>query len=267
MKKYLSFFRIRFAASLQYRAAAWAGIATQFAWGFLSILMFKAFYETSPADFPMEFSQLSGYIWLRQAFLGLLMSWFMDGEILESISSGSIAYELCRPTDIYGMWYAKNFAIRLSRATLRFFPILFVAALLPSPYGLPAPAGVVPFILFVVSLFFGACVLISFSMILYVTTFYTVSPKGILSLAGAIIEFFSGAIIPIPFFPDAMQKVLNILPFASIESTPYLIYVGYIPVEKALLSISLQIFWTAVLTGVGVFWMNRSLRRVVVQGG
>ena len=32
MKKYLSFFRIRFIAGLQYRAAAWAGIATQFAW-------------------------------------------------------------------------------------------------------------------------------------------------------------------------------------------------------------------------------------------
>ncbi|MBQ7715246.1 MAG: ABC-2 family transporter protein [Clostridia bacterium] len=267
MKKYFSFFRIRFIAGLQYRAAAWAGIATQFAWGFLSILMFKAFYESSPADFPMQFSQLSGYIWLRQAFLGLLMSWFMDGEILESVSSGSIAYELCRPTSIYAMWYAKNFAIRLSRATLRFFPILIVAVLLPSPYGLPAPAGVVPFVLFVISLFLGAGVLISFSMRLYVTTFYTISSRGILALATSTVEFFSGSIIPIPFFPDAMQKVLNVLPFASIESTPYLIYVGYIPAERALFSISLQIFWLIVLTGVGVLWMNKSLRRVVVQGG
>ena len=103
MKKYFSFFRIRFIAGLQYRAAAWAGISTQFAWGALSILLFKAFYESSPAAFPMEFSQLSGYIWLRQAFLGLLMLWFVDPEIVESISSGSIVYELCRPTSIYAM--------------------------------------------------------------------------------------------------------------------------------------------------------------------
>lgn len=31
MRKYISFFRIRFINGLQYRAAAYAGIATQFA--------------------------------------------------------------------------------------------------------------------------------------------------------------------------------------------------------------------------------------------
>ena len=69
MKKYWSFFRMRFLGSLQYRAAAWAGIATQFAWGFMQLLMYRAFYEAGPAAFPMEFSQLATYIWLQQAFL------------------------------------------------------------------------------------------------------------------------------------------------------------------------------------------------------
>ena len=53
MKKYWSFFRMRFLGSLQYRAAAWAGIATQFAWGFMKLLMYRAFYEAGPAAFPM----------------------------------------------------------------------------------------------------------------------------------------------------------------------------------------------------------------------
>ena len=35
MKKYLSFFRLRFNTGLQYRAAALAGIVTQFFWGCL----------------------------------------------------------------------------------------------------------------------------------------------------------------------------------------------------------------------------------------
>ena len=33
MKKYISFFRLRFAMNLQYRVAALAGIVCQFAWG------------------------------------------------------------------------------------------------------------------------------------------------------------------------------------------------------------------------------------------
>ncbi|MFL3711211.1 hypothetical protein [Vagococcus salmoninarum] len=44
MIKYQSLFKIKFISGLQYRAAAWAGILTQFTWGFLEILMFKAFY-------------------------------------------------------------------------------------------------------------------------------------------------------------------------------------------------------------------------------
>ena len=42
MKKYLSFFRLRFITGLQYRTAALAGIATQFFWGAMEILTFRA---------------------------------------------------------------------------------------------------------------------------------------------------------------------------------------------------------------------------------
>lgn len=267
MKKYLSFFRIRFTAGLQYRAAAWAGVSTQFVWGFMSILMFRAFYETSPGSFPMEFAQLSGYIWLQQAFLGVFMAWFLDPEILETVTSGSIAYELCRPASIYVMWFTKNVAIRFSRTVLRCLPILIVAAFLPSPYGLCAPAGVLSFILFLISMFLGTAVLTSFSMLIYISAFHTVSSMGIRTLAISAVEFFSGALIPIPFFPTAMKTVLNFLPFASTQSTPFLIYVGHIPPSEGIFRIALQIGWFVILSAVGVMWMRRSLRRVVVQGG
>ncbi len=46
MKKYWAFFRLRFAMGLQYRAAAAAGIVTQFFWGGMNILVYRAFYET-----------------------------------------------------------------------------------------------------------------------------------------------------------------------------------------------------------------------------
>ena len=45
VRKYLSFFRIRFVNSLQYRLAALSGAATQFFWGFMLIAMYRAFYE------------------------------------------------------------------------------------------------------------------------------------------------------------------------------------------------------------------------------
>ena len=90
MKAYGSFFRIRFLGGLQYRAAAIAGMTTQLAWGGLYILLYKAFYEADASAFPMTFSQVVDYNWLRQAFLTLLFVWMLDRETLETISSGVI---------------------------------------------------------------------------------------------------------------------------------------------------------------------------------
>ena len=141
MKKYISFFRIRLIAGLQYRAAAWAGIFTQAIWGLMLILMYRAFYENGSDAFPMDFGALSTYIWLQEALLTLFAAWAFDNEIFESITSGAVAYELCRPCGVYGMWFVKNMAIRLSKAALRCLPILAVAVFLPHPYAMSAPAG------------------------------------------------------------------------------------------------------------------------------
>ena len=267
MRKYLSFFRIRFLAGLQYRAAAWAGIATQFAWGGMNILMFRAFYQADPSRFPMNFQELSSYIWLQQSLLAMFMTWFFDNEIFETITSGSISYELCRPCGLYGMWFVKNMSIRLSRVVLRCFPILLFAAFLPDPFGIRLPANLTAALLFPVSMILGFLVLLAFSMLIYISAFYTISPMGIRVLATSIMEFLCGALFPIPFFPDWLQSFIYALPFASMQSTPFLIYIGHLPAAEALASIGTQLIWLAVFLCIGIVWMHKALKKVVVQGG
>ena len=70
-RQYTTLFRVRFLAGLQYRAAALAGIATQFAWGGLMVLLYRAFYEADPAAFPMPLQATCSYIWMQQAFLAV----------------------------------------------------------------------------------------------------------------------------------------------------------------------------------------------------
>ena len=267
MRQYGSFFRIRFLAGLQYRAAAWAGISTQFAWGGLTLLLYAAFHRSGSANFPMTFSQLSSYIWLQQALLALFMSWYFDNEILESVSTGGVAYELCRPCDLYTMWFVKNLAVRLSRASLRCAPILLVAAFLPAPFRLSAPANWEAALLFPLSLALGLLVIVSFSMLIYISSFYTISTLGIRVLSSSVVEFFSGAVIPLPFFPEQLQAVINLLPFASIQSTPFLIYTGHLAGQQALQSVAVQLLWLAGLLVLGRALMGRALKKVVVQGG
>lgn len=267
MRQYISFFRIRFLAGLQYRAAAWAGVATQYAWGGMTLLMFWAFYQNGENRFPMTFQELSSYIWLQQAFLAMFMTWFYDNEIFESITSGGIAYELSRPCDLYTMWFVKNMAIRLSRVVLRCVPVLLVAAILPSPFGMRLPQDWVSAVLFPVALILGFLVLIAFSMLIYISAFYTISSMGIRILATSVMEFFTGAVIPIPFFPEWVQPIMNGLPFASMQNTPFLIYTGHLSGKEAMLRIGLQAVWFLGLLIFGRMLMNKALKKVVIQGG
>ena len=94
MKKYLSFFRLRFHTGLQYRAAALAGIVTQFVWGALAILAFNAFYRADADAFPMTFKATCSYIWLQQTFLALFAVWALENEIFEAIRKGDVVYEM-----------------------------------------------------------------------------------------------------------------------------------------------------------------------------
>jgi ABC-2 type transport system permease protein len=267
MKKYFSFFKIRFIHGLQYRAAAYAGIATQFAWGGLTLLMFAAFYKTGASSFPMTFPELSSYIWLQQAFLALFMTWYFDNDIMNSIVTGNIAYELCRPIDLYVMWFLKNIAVRSSRAVLRCFPVLIIAFCLPEPFNMSLPKTFSSGFLFLLSVIMGFMVLTAFNMLVYITMFYTVSPMGIRILAVSLLEFLTGAIIPIPFFPEGLKKVLLLLPFGSMQNTPFLIYNGYLSGPEIGQGLLLQTGWLLGLTVLGYLYMKKALLRTTVQGG
>mgnify|MGYP007098671714 FL=1 len=267
MKKYRSFFCLRFNMGLQYRAAAAAGVATQFAWGFMELLAFHAFYESDPASFPMSISATSTYIWLQQAFLALFMGYIMEGEIFDSILNGNISYELCRPLSVYNMWYARSLANRLSKAVLRCMPILLVAVTLPAPYGLSAPAGVLEFLLFLFTMTLAVLVTVSFTLLIYMLSFFTLSPEGLRIIFMSIIEFFQGAIIPLPFFPDRIRLVMELLPFASMQNVPLRVYSGDLSGAALQRAVFLQLFWLAVLLGIGKLLERRAMGRVVVQGG
>lgn len=267
MKTYYSVLRLRLFNGLQYRAAALAGTATQFFWGFMYIMIFEAFYSHAVSTPPISLHELITYVWLQQAFLVFIMLWFRDNELFQLITSGNIAYELCRPCDIYSFWYAKLLAQRLSSALLRSYPILIVAFFLPEPYRMTLPPDITTFLLFLATLILGLFLIVAISMMIYISVFVTMSPVGSLLMFGVIGEFFAGLIIPIPLFPDWLQRIAYLLPFRLTADLPFRVYSGHIPTTEAILSIGVQIIWLLALVGIGKFSMRKALQKVVVQGG
>lgn len=267
MNAYISVWKLRFISGLQYRAAALAGMATQLFFGLIFIMVYVAFYENSTAVPSMSLEQLATYVWLQQIFLAFVMLWFRDNEIFQLITSGNIAYELCRPCGIYSFWYAKLLAQRLSSAILRCIPILLIAFLLPVPYNLSLPPELETFVLFIVTLLLGLVVNVAISMFIYISVFWTMSPVGSTLVIAVTGEFLAGMIIPIPLMPVWLQNFTYALPFRWTADFPFRVYSGQISQTEAVWGILIQLIWLAVLIVLGRRCLRRALRQVVVQGG
>lgn len=267
MKKYWSFFKMRLMAGLQYRAAALAGMSTQFVWGAMEILLYRAFWLEHPERFPMGMEALSSYIWLQQAFLALFALWSWDYDVLESVKTGTVSYELLRPTNLYSMWMSRTVGTRLSRAVLRMVPVIAVSALIPAPYGLRLRVSPAVFGLFLLSAVLMVLVVCAYSLLIYALTFYMTDPNGIMVLSVSAADLLGGAIVPLPFMPEEFRKFAELTPFASMQNVPLRIFNGDIPLSEIPTVMGLQVFWISVLIALGYILTKNGLRRTVILGG
>lgn len=267
MKKYVSFFRLRLVMGLQYRTAALAGMVTQFFWGFMEIMVFHAFYRSDPSAYPMTMEATAAYVWLQQAFLAFFGAWMFEGEIFATLSNGNLAYELCRPIRVYDVWFARSVANRLSKALLRCVPILAVAVFLPRGYGLTAPVSAFALFGFLGSMTVGLFVMVALNVLVYGSCLFTISGDGMRILFASLAEFLAGQVIPLPFFPERVQRILELNPFASTGNVPFRIYGGNLAGSEALRAMGIQILWLVALVAAGKLLCARGERRAIIQGG
>lgn len=270
-RAYLAIIAVRCKMLLQYRAAALAGFGTQLFWGFIKVMVFVAFYASALTEPPMSLSQVLVYIWLGQALL-VLLPWNVDKEIAEQIRSGAVAYELLRPLDLYGFWFARTLAFRAAPTLLRALPMLaFTYFAMPwlglGDWALPAPASMASGIFFIFSALATLLLSTAFTMIMHVSLMWTISGEGFNRMMPGIVPLFAGLIIPLPLFPDWLQGVLFWQPFRGMADVPFRIYSGHIPPDAALFEIGMQLIWAVVLVYAGIALLRRARRNLVIQGG
>jgi ABC-2 type transport system permease protein len=261
----------RFRMLLQYRAAAIAGTFTQLVFGLVLIMVYEAFYHSSTAVQPMAFAQVASYVWLGQALLAML-PWNVDRELQAMVRSGAVAYELCRPIDLYGLWYARSVAHRTAPTVLRAAPmIVFATVGLPliglGEWQLGAPASLAAGVGFALALGCALALACAISTLINIVVLWTVENDGVLILFNAVVALLSGLLVPLPLLPDWAQPVLRWLPFAGVMDLPYRIYNGLITSAGIALVLARQIGWTIALVAIGRWLLARGMRRIVVQGG
>lgn len=267
MKVYLSYFKLKFMTSLQYRASAISSILTQLFFGFVNILVFMAFFKSGDENSPITLSETITYLWLNQSFFALIYQFYRDEELLDLVRSGNIAYELTRPENLYFLWYFKILASRFAAVALRFIPVLVIAFLLPAPYNISLPNSINSFILFLITLILGGFLSTALSTLNPVLVLKTLNEKGISNILIVIGDILSGIVIPIPFLPSVIGNISKLLPFQYVSDLPFRIYIGNIYGNEIIISIIMQVIWIVLIIFISNMILKCSLKRVVSQGG
>ncbi len=90
---------------------------------------------------------------------------------------------------------------------------------------------------------------------------------GLMRAKFFLLELFSGLLLPMTFFPHAIQKVLALMPFEYISYVPMLIYLGKLNAGGVARALGIQMLWIAILLAIGDGLWRWSSRKVIIQGG
>jgi len=268
---YLAVVAVRFRASLRYRAAAAAGFVTQLFFGLVMVMALQAFYASGRAGASLPFQAAVNYIWLGQAFLGML-PWNVDRDVMALIRNGNVVFDFVRPLGLYGVWFAHALAGRASATMLRAVPLILAVAFVfpllgPEVVGLTGPASGAGFIAFLATYLFTVLLSCAVTVFMNALNLIFLSGEGINAFMTALVTIFSGMVIPLPLFPDALQPLLIAQPFAGLVDFPFRYYTGAFPPSRLLVTLPLQAFWIGCFALAGRALLARAEKRLSIQGG
>lgn len=264
MSSYYGIFKMQFKGELHYRAKALSGIVTQFFFGLMYVYLYSAFMRGGLPGFTVK--QMASYVWLGQAFFAMRYV-NTPKDVCRQIENGDVCYNFIRPLNLYNQWYFSYIGSTLAATLLRFAPVVIVAAILPSGYGLGLPVGGVEFLMFIVSLFLGLLINGAISMFAVYLTFVTQSSRGAPAIVNTITGVLGGMIVPLPLLPIGIQKVLNFMPFRFVSDLSFRIYVGNLDIKLALIQMLIGIAWLVLLVVLGKLLLKKALKNTIIQGG
>ena len=186
--------------------------------------------------------------------------WFIHYEIREGI----IANYLTKPMDfqIYNLF--ANFGSLLMNLTAVTLPTALIMAFV---FKVKVTFGIGLF-LFPISLLLAFLISFSIDYFIGLIGFYSESVWGFSTTKEIIVTVFSGALIPLQFFPDAIQKVLFWLPFQAIYHTPLMMVTrpdqGW---EVFLPMLLVQLAWAILLFFLARLFYNQAIKVLRIAGG
>jgi ABC-2 type transport system permease protein len=261
LEPYVEFAKRAIAREATYRFDVFTSVASVLVRVYLLRMVWIALYARNAAPPELPLHSVITYSTIA-LLMGLVMDIDQTRALHDRLHDGSIATDFMKPIRVPLYFFADGTGEVLFHAVL-IVPSLLLALLFVH-IDVPPPATLGAFALsFVLGYFVGFFI----NFILNCTAFWTLEISAVQLIVTWVSDLLGGEIVPLVFFPAALQRVVVVLPFAAMFSTPLLIYVGIIPPSGWAAAIGVQAVWAAILALAASLMWRAGTRRIVSQGG
>jgi ABC-2 type transport system permease protein len=261
--RFLALIRAGWRRWSSYRAATFAGLFTNTAFGFLRAAILLAALDAAGPIGGYDHADALTYVWLGQGLIMVIGIWRWM-ELATRIQTGDVVVDFSRPIDLQAAYLCEDLGRAGYQIAARGIPPFLVGMLV---FDLRLPARPEIWLAFALSLFLAVVASFGMRFLINLGAFWVLDFRGLNGLSSLLMTFASGFALPLSFLPGWADAVLRALPWAAMVQTPIDVFLEQRSGSELTGLLVLQAWWALALLGIGRLVLHAATHRVVVQGG
>ena len=262
MRKYLKIFTCGVQDATAYRGNLIVGVLSNFVITAVMFYIWQVIYEMNAVIDNYNWEDMKIYLFIS-FICNSTLSWSAETKISRKIITGEITSDLIKPMGFMSMTFFETAGSSV--------PVSLISILLMSVVAffmkIQILTNPIVYLMFIISFVFSFVINFFISFICALLCFWTENYFGITKTKQVIVNFFSGALIPLNMMPGVLQKIAYGLPFQGIVFIPSSIFMGSVSGMDAIYLILSQAVWCIVLYVIQVVLWRCAIKKVVINGG
>lgn len=248
---------------LTYRAAAVAGLVTNFFFGLVRIAVLLALYGQRQEVAGMDVADVVTYSGLTQAIIAYisLFGWY---GLTDTVYSGEVATDLLKPLNYYTFWLARDAGRAGAALVLRGVTLMVAYGLILE---MRYPAGAGQWLAVAVAALLSWLIAFSWFYLINLSAFWTPYARGICRFGFVLAWLLSGFLMPLRFLPEWLVRLAYLTPFPHLVNTVVEIYLGLLQGPALVRALLWQAMWAVILMIAGQLLLKVAVKRLVILGG
>ena len=235
---------------------------------FVSYFIWKAVFISGNNENMNGFTMPQMVVYIFLMFLtSTLISSGGTYDIGEEIRDGSIAMRIIKPISYNSTFLFQELGNKFMTVCILIVPLVVGVEAVRCIFTGSVQFNIFNFLMYILSCVFAYLINFFFNICFGFIAFIIKYLWGANMMKNCIVGFLSGATIPLSFLPDTLERVFLILPFASLNYTPVMIYMGMYSGLSMIYYLALQLFWVLTFWGLSKLLWNVSIKHLTVQGG